>query len=216
MLYNLMGWTAFSGYLVLLFALPLNALIVKRAAVLHRIEFTMRDRRIQAVNEALQAIKLIKFSGWESRWINRILNVRQTELKWLRKLKIIYIFTRMMWGLVPVLVLATSFICFTLFAEREMTVDVAFPCITVFGILSPSLTSVRTIIYGLHCCSNTLFASDLVTHDHKLVCFYFPSHLFYEYLLKHLFNLGQYSVSSLSNESTTISLNLMFRIMFLA
>ncbi|KAG9076565.1 hypothetical protein FRC06_009443, partial [Ceratobasidium sp. 370] len=141
MLYNLMGWTTFAGYAVLFLALPFNSLIVYRAAALHRAEAAMRDQHMQAVNEAIQAIKFIKFSTWESRWVNWVLDVRQTELQWLRKLKVVYFFINMMWDTVPIFVAAISFSCFTLVAKRELTVDIAFPCIAIFGMLSLSLTA---------------------------------------------------------------------------
>ncbi|KAG8733364.1 hypothetical protein FRC10_000289 [Ceratobasidium sp. 414] len=146
MLYNLMGWTTFAGYVVLFLALPFNSLIVYHAAALHRTEAAMRDQCMQAVNEAIQAIRFIKFSAWESRWINRVLDMCRTELQWLRKLKVVYFFINMMWDTVPIFVAAISFSCFTLVARRELTVDIAFPCIAIFGMLSPSLTAVS---YGL-------------------------------------------------------------------
>ncbi|KAF8748762.1 P-loop containing nucleoside triphosphate hydrolase protein [Rhizoctonia solani] len=79
----------------------------------------MRDRRMQAMNEAIQGIKFIKFSAWESRWIQRVLEARHAEVKWLSKLN-----------------------CFTLVAKRELTVDIAFPAISTFHILSTSLSIV--------------------------------------------------------------------------
>lgn len=137
-----MGWTAFTGYLALALVLPLNTLNIKRATSLHTAEAAMRDRRMQAMNEVIQAIKLIKFSAWESRWVARVLGVRQEELKWLRKLKISYLLSSILWNTVPILVSAISFSCFTLVAKRELTVDIAFPCIAILGMLSTSLTAV--------------------------------------------------------------------------
>ncbi|KAG8768254.1 hypothetical protein FRC12_005683 [Ceratobasidium sp. 428] len=145
MLYNLMGWTAFAGYVAMLIALPLNTIIVRRTSSFQRSVSAMRDRRMRAMNEAIQSIKFIKFSAWESRWIMRVLDARQAELQWLRKLKISFFFLGMMWDIVPILVAAISFSCFTLVAKRELTVDIAFPCITVFGMLSQSLTALPMI-----------------------------------------------------------------------
>ncbi|QRV76775.1 ABC transporter transmembrane region [Ceratobasidium sp. AG-Ba] len=145
MLYSYMAWTAFTGYLVLLLAFPFNSLIGNRADALHRAEATMRDRRIRAVNEAVQAAKFIKFSAWESRWVQRVLGVRTKELQWLRKLKIAYFFLSIMWVIVPIFVAAVSFSCFTLVAKRELTVDIAFPCIAIFAMLSTSLTALPMI-----------------------------------------------------------------------
>lgn len=139
MLYNLMGWTAFTGYIAILLILPFNMIILRRNSILQKSVSAMRDRCMRTMNEAVQAIEFIKFSGWESHWMARVLEACSSELRWLRKLKISYFFFGMMWDLVPILVAAISFSCFTLVAKRELTVDIAFPCITVLGMLSQSL-----------------------------------------------------------------------------
>ncbi|CAE6439243.1 unnamed protein product [Rhizoctonia solani] len=140
LLYNLMGWTAFVGYIALILTLPINNFLVKRTAVYQRFVSAMRDRRMQAMNEAIQGIKFIKFSAWESRWIRRVLEARRAEVKWLSKLKLTNFFMSMVWDLVPILVAAIGFSCFTLVAKRELTVDIAFPAISIFHILSTSLS----------------------------------------------------------------------------
>ncbi|KAH7322247.1 ABC transporter type 1, transmembrane domain-containing protein [Rhizoctonia solani] len=139
LLYNFMGWTAFIGYIALVLTLPINNLLVQRTAVYQRSVSAMRDRRMQAMNEAIQGIKFIKFSAWESRWIQRVLEARHAEVGWLSKLKLTNFFMSMVWDLVPILVAAIGFSCFTLVAKRELTVDIAFPCISIFHILSTSL-----------------------------------------------------------------------------
>ncbi|KEP50725.1 multidrug resistance-associated ABC transporter [Rhizoctonia solani 123E] len=139
LLYNLMGWTAFVGYIALILTLPINNFLVHRTAAYQRSVSTMRDLRMQAMNEAIQGIKFIKYSAWESRWIQRVLEARNSEVKWLSKLKLTSFFMSMVWDLVPILVAAIGFSCFTLVAGRELTVDIAFPCISIFHILSTSL-----------------------------------------------------------------------------
>jgi hypothetical protein len=132
MLYNLMDWSAFTGYIVL----------VRPTAALQRSVSSMRGTRMRAMNEAIQNIKFIKFSAWESRWIQRVLDARGAELGWLRKLKFVNFFMGMVWDLVPIAEPAVVFRCLTVVAKRELTVDIAFPCVTVFGMLSQSLTIV--------------------------------------------------------------------------
>ncbi|KAH7334355.1 hypothetical protein B0J17DRAFT_770708 [Rhizoctonia solani] len=156
MLYNLMGWTAFAGYLAMLIALPINAVIIRRTSSFQRSVSAMRDRRMRAMNEAIQSIKFIKFSAWESRWINRVLDARSDELKWLRKLKVSFFFLGMMWDVVPIMISAISFSCFTLVAKKQLTVDIAFPCITVFGMLSQSLTALPMIANWFVMCTVAL------------------------------------------------------------
>ncbi|KAF8593263.1 hypothetical protein BDV93DRAFT_461555, partial [Ceratobasidium sp. AG-I] len=152
MLYGFMGWTAFAGYLVMVVALPLNAILVRRTSSIQRSVSSMRDRRMRAMNEVIQAIKFIKYSAWESRWAGRVLDARRAELQWLWKLKAAYFFLGMVWDIIPMVVSAISFGFFTLVAKRELTVDIAFPCIAVFGMLSQSLT----VVSGLDCPTATI------------------------------------------------------------
>ncbi|KAG9086499.1 hypothetical protein FRC07_013071, partial [Ceratobasidium sp. 392] len=145
MLYNLMGWAAFTGYIVVLLAIPINTLLVRKSSALFRGISTMRDKRMRAMNEVILAIKFIKYSAWESRWISRILKAREEELKWLQTLKLTMFSLTLVWDVVPVLVSAISFAFFTLVAKRQLTPDVAFPCITVFAMLGQSLAQLPKI-----------------------------------------------------------------------
>ncbi|KAG8717175.1 hypothetical protein FRC09_014648 [Ceratobasidium sp. 395] len=145
MLYKLMGWTAFTGYIVVLLAIPINTLLVRKSSGLFRSISIIRDRRMRAMNEVILAIKFIKYSAWEFRWISRILEARDEELRWLKTLKLTMFSLGLLWEVVPVLVSAISFAFFTLVAKRELTADVAFPCITVFAMLGQSLAQLPKI-----------------------------------------------------------------------
>lgn len=43
-----------------------------------------RDKRVNLMNEVLQGIRQIKFFAWESKWGERVMEARKTELKHLR------------------------------------------------------------------------------------------------------------------------------------
>ncbi|KAG8739619.1 hypothetical protein FRC10_005390 [Ceratobasidium sp. 414] len=154
LLYNLMGWTAFAGYTALVLTLPISHYLVRRTQLLQKSVSAARDTRLRAMNEAIQSIKFIKFSAWESRWTHRVLELRESELGWLRELKVTNFFMELVWAQGPVLVAAIGFSCFTLVAGRELRVEVAFPALRVLEILSQSLgvlpitvaSTVRTLV----------------------------------------------------------------------
>ncbi|KAG9125516.1 hypothetical protein FRC07_007298 [Ceratobasidium sp. 392] len=149
-----MGWTAFAGYIALILTLPINNYLVKRTNVLQKSVSAARDLRMRAMNEAIQSIKFIKFSAWESRWISRVLSIREQELGWLRKLKVTNFLMELVWAQGPVLVAGIGFTCFTLVAKRELRAEIAFPALRILEILSQSLgilpitiaSSVRTLV----------------------------------------------------------------------
>ena len=82
---SLLGWSAFAGFSVLLLVWPLNSIISKRAIGLQKNGMATRDKRMGVLNELIGAIKFIKFFAWEDRWINRALDAREEEMKWMVK-----------------------------------------------------------------------------------------------------------------------------------
>jgi len=61
MLYKLMGYSAFVGYIVLLLALPINHLLIKKTTDVQTTLLGVRDKRMRVMNEAIQSIKVWLF-----------------------------------------------------------------------------------------------------------------------------------------------------------
>ncbi|KAG8716744.1 hypothetical protein FRC09_015283 [Ceratobasidium sp. 395] len=154
LLYNLMGWSAFAGYIALILTLPINNYLVRRFGTLQKSVSAARDIRLQAMNEVIQSIKFIKLSAWESRWTSRVLSFRERELGWLWKLKVTEFLMELVWAQSHVLVAAIGFTCFTLVAKRELGVEIAFPAFRILEILGQSLgflpisiaSTIRTLV----------------------------------------------------------------------
>ncbi|KAF8502971.1 hypothetical protein JB92DRAFT_3123623 [Gautieria morchelliformis] len=87
-----------------------------------------RDKRMNIVNELLNSVKLVKFYGWENRWIDRVLDARKFELGWLVKGRINRIMFSALWTTAPILVSVLSFLTFIL-TGHELTISVAFTVI---------------------------------------------------------------------------------------
>jgi ABC-type multidrug transport system fused ATPase/permease subunit len=92
-LYQLLGFSAFAGFVVLLLGWPLNNFISRRSVRIQKGVLKAKDARMAVLNELISAVKFIKFFAWEQRWIDRALKSRDTELKWMIKGKMIF------WGL---------------------------------------------------------------------------------------------------------------------
>ena len=63
----------------------------------------MKDDRVNVANEALGGIKLVKFYSWENPFEARIDSIRQTELKTMRKLKLVRDCGWLLWEIGPFL-----------------------------------------------------------------------------------------------------------------
>lgn len=84
-LYQLLGISAFAGFGVLILVWPLNNFLARRATRIQKGVLAARDGRMAVLNELFGALKFVKFFAWEEPWIDRTLEARAKELKWLVK-----------------------------------------------------------------------------------------------------------------------------------
>ncbi|KZW03602.1 P-loop containing nucleoside triphosphate hydrolase protein [Exidia glandulosa HHB12029] len=145
-LYRIMGWSAFAGYITLLFALPLNNFLMRTEYSALQGSLKMRDIRMTIMNELVQAIKFIKLSAWETQWSERVLRQRELELQQVRKHKWALLGIEILWDFVPIFVSCISLTTFTLVAHRELAVSIAFPALLTFQMLSEDLTCIPVFV----------------------------------------------------------------------
>ncbi|TBU36610.1 ABC transporter type 1, transmembrane domain-containing protein [Dichomitus squalens] len=81
-LYQLLGWSAIAGFLVLLLTWPLNNFMARRAVRIQKGVSTARDKRMGVLNELISAVKFIKFFAWEDQWTKRVMEAREGEMQW--------------------------------------------------------------------------------------------------------------------------------------
>ena len=103
-LVKLIGWASLgAGLLGLLVVAPMNVFVTKGYAKCTAQLMKQRDEKVPTVTEALQGVRQIKFSAAESSWQEKILGVRDKELKQLRKLFYYTIALRFFFVLSPIM-----------------------------------------------------------------------------------------------------------------
>ncbi|KAF8529350.1 multidrug resistance-associated ABC transporter [Gautieria morchelliformis] len=158
-LYQLMGLSAFAGFLCMAVVAPLNSVLAKRAIFVSLILLeqavglekgllSAEDERMNVVNELLNSVKLVKFYGWENRWMDRVLDARKIELDWLVKGRINRIMFSALWTTAPILVSVLSFLTFIL-TGHELTISVAFTAIALFNMLDAPLGAIPQWIVNI-------------------------------------------------------------------
>ncbi|KZP25984.1 hypothetical protein FIBSPDRAFT_918282 [Athelia psychrophila] len=137
-LYQLLGWSAFAGFLVLLVGWPLNSFLMKRSVRIQKGAATSRDKRMAVINELVAAVKFIKFFAWEEQWIGRALDAREVEMKWMIKARMNSVMFSLLWILSPILVACVGFFTFVM-QGNELTVSIAFTAIALFNMIRAPL-----------------------------------------------------------------------------
>ncbi|EMD39008.1 hypothetical protein CERSUDRAFT_104287 [Gelatoporia subvermispora B] len=137
-LYQLLGWSAFAGFFILIASWPLNNYVSKRAVRIHKGVSTARDKRMGVLSELIGAIKFIKLFAWEDRWIQRAMDAREVEMQWMIKSRLNSIMFSLIWTCAPILVSVTSFMVYVM-QGNELTVGTAFTAITLFQMIRAPL-----------------------------------------------------------------------------
>ncbi|KAL0058578.1 hypothetical protein AAF712_014741 [Marasmius tenuissimus] len=149
-LYQLLGWSAFAGFAVLLAGWPLNTFLAKRSIRIQKGTMAARDKRM--------GVKFIKFFAWEERWIERVMGARGKEMKWMVKSRVNSIMFYTLWMSAPILVSIVSFAVYVA-QGNELTVSQAFTAVALFGMIRAPLNVIPAWIVQI---LNTKVALDRI------------------------------------------------------
>jgi ATP-binding cassette subfamily C (CFTR/MRP) protein 1 len=129
-LYTLIGWPCFAGLVVMIFAGPVQGVVMKKLFGVNRAMVKHTDARVESTNEALQGIQCVKMYTWEDAFAEIISKSRSEELKYLKEGAYLRGFSRAYMGALPGIVAVTSFIVYALWSS-----DAAISASTLFSAL---------------------------------------------------------------------------------
>ncbi|KAL0951622.1 hypothetical protein HGRIS_008303 [Hohenbuehelia grisea] len=148
-LYNVLGWSALSGVVVVLVAYVMNYPLARYNISITRASWKAKDRRMDIVNELFQNVRFLKFYGWENQWSRRAQGARETELKWRVKENVIDTFISFIWTWIPSATALVSFMCYTLIAGEKLTISKAFTSIALFSSIQEPMTALPGQFFAL-------------------------------------------------------------------
>lgn len=135
LLWQVMGYSAIPGIVVMVFLLPVNYLIGKGFNVTSKNILAATDKRISITNEVLQNIRIIKYFSWEKRFGMIIDEKRHAELRALRSRFLVWAAAVAIWNFVPVLITFFSFLVYTVIEKKPLYPSIAFTAISLFMLL---------------------------------------------------------------------------------
>jgi ABC-type multidrug transport system fused ATPase/permease subunit len=139
LLYGLIGWSALVGSLAIVALLPLNYKISIHQATIQEKMLELTDKRIQKLNETIQAIRIIKFFAWEDKFFENVMEFRKEELRQLKIRTISWSVGGFIWFISPTLVTLLSFYCYTIIEGNVLTAPIAFTALSLFTLLRTPL-----------------------------------------------------------------------------
>ncbi|CAG8562619.1 uncharacterized protein OCT59_007764 [Rhizophagus irregularis] len=139
LLYLLLGFSAIVGVFTIIVTYPLPALINQRISTIQKRLMAATDKRIGAMNELLQAIRIIKFFAWEDQFQKKIIDARENELKEIKSRLIQWIYIANIWSCLPLVIMFAVFMTYTKLLGNELSATIAFTALTLFNMLRHAL-----------------------------------------------------------------------------
>ncbi|KAH8663406.1 ABC transporter-like protein [Tricladium varicosporioides] len=146
LIWRLIGWPCLIGVITVFLAQIINALIARVLLDWERKRRIATDTKLHKISQLVEAIRHLRYYGWQDVWLARIMDSRQRELT----LRIITALWRTLItfvntlasGMFPVV----AFYAYTAFAGLPLRVDIAFPALQLFGMLETNLRELPNLI----------------------------------------------------------------------
>eukprot|EP01071_Lankesteria_metandrocarpae_P003569 Lankesteria_metandrocarpae@DN3045_c0_g1_i1.p1 len=133
-LWRSVGWSAIGGIAFMLCSSQLTGFVATKVQGYQQEVMKWRDKRQAHTNELLSAIRILKMYAWETRFVETICEIRQTELAKLLQSKKAYVLTRVQWSSAPALVGLCTIGTYAALGN-EVTAATLFTTISLLNIL---------------------------------------------------------------------------------
>ncbi|KAF9148512.1 Multidrug resistance-associated protein 1 [Linnemannia schmuckeri] len=146
MLYNLLGWSMLAGVFAMLSLLPLQAWQARVFQSIQSGKLKAMDERMRLTTEVLSSMKIVKLYGWSTAFLRRILEIRNQELAYLRRIGVVEAFMSIIFISSSLIISLITFAVYALwggpnFTPGTLTPQTVFVSMTLFAMLKGPIAS---------------------------------------------------------------------------
>ncbi|XP_055990712.1 multidrug resistance-associated protein 1 [Sorex fumeus] len=145
-----LGPSVLAGVVVMVLMVPLNAVMAMKTKTYQVAHMKSKDSRIKLMNEILGGVKVLKLYAWELAFKDKVLAIRQEELKVLRKSAYLAAVGTFTWVCTPFLVALSTFAVYVTVNENNvLDAQKAFVSLALFNILRFPLNILPMVISSM-------------------------------------------------------------------
>ncbi|PAV80624.1 hypothetical protein WR25_12645 [Diploscapter pachys] len=149
LLYREVGMAFLSGLAATVVLIPINKVITNAIGKMSEKLMNCKDLRIKMIRETMEGIKVVKMSGWEDYFENKIKEYRADELKYLKARKYLDAVCVYLWASAPLLIFLSIITTYTLVLHEKLTAAKVFTALALVNILIGPLNSFPWVLNGL-------------------------------------------------------------------
>ncbi|KNG86129.1 ABC transporter [Aspergillus nomiae NRRL 13137] len=146
LVWKLLGPSCFLGISAILIAQILNAFITRILLRWERVRRLATDTRLQISSQFVEALRHLRWYGWQNHWLSQVMDARQSELNLRIVTSLFNVLIRFVntfaSGLFPVVALYA----YTLLAGNPLRIDIIFPALQLFTMLELRLREIPGLI----------------------------------------------------------------------
>jgi len=146
LVWTLFGPSCLVGILAVVVAQAVNAIITRTLLRWEERRRAATDSRLQITSQFVEAIRHLRWYGWQGHWLRQVMEARQHELNlriitslWSILIRFINAFAS---GVFPVVALYA----YTMLAGHELRIDIIFPALQLFTMLETRLRDIPGLI----------------------------------------------------------------------
>ncbi|KAM9784084.1 multidrug resistance-associated protein 1 [Syngnathus typhle] len=149
-LWQNLGPSVLAGVAVMVLMVPINAFIAMKTKTYQVAQMKSKDSRIKLMNEMLNGIKVLKLYAWELAFKGKVSDIRESELRVLKKAAYLGAVSTFTWVCAPFLVALSTFAVYVLVDEKNvLDAQKAFVSLALFNILRFPLNMLPMVISSM-------------------------------------------------------------------
>uniref|UniRef100_A0A8C5H4M2 Multidrug resistance-associated protein 1 n=1 Tax=Gouania willdenowi TaxID=441366 RepID=A0A8C5H4M2_GOUWI len=149
-LWQNLGPSVLAGVAMMVLMVPINAVIAMKTKTYQVAQMKSKDSRIKIMNELFNGIKVLKLYAWELAFKDKVSQIRESELKVLKKAAYLGGVSTFTWVCAPFLVALSTFAVYVLVDERNvLDAQKAFVSLALFNILRFPLNMLPMVISSM-------------------------------------------------------------------
>ncbi|XP_021267681.1 multidrug resistance-associated protein 1 isoform X4 [Numida meleagris] len=150
LLWQNLGPSVLAGVAVMILLVPINAVMAMKTKTYQVAQMKSKDNRIKLMNEILNGIKVLKLYAWELAFREKVLEIRQKELKVLKKSAYLAAVGTFTWVCAPFLVALSTFAVYVKVNKNNiLDAQKAFVSLALFNILRFPLNILPMVISNI-------------------------------------------------------------------
>uniref|UniRef100_A0A8C2FK18 Uncharacterized protein n=1 Tax=Cyprinus carpio TaxID=7962 RepID=A0A8C2FK18_CYPCA len=131
-----LGPSVLAGLLVMVLMVPINGWLATKSRGFQMENMKFKDKRMKIINDILNGIKVLKYYAWESSFEAQVQEIREKELKVMRKFAYLSSVSTFIFSCAPAIVsLATFAVFVSVSPDNILDAEKAFTSISLFNIL---------------------------------------------------------------------------------